>query len=324
MTSPTIREILPSLTESDGKNQASALYCRLARRRRVASLVGLSTKVVTVLVVLTVPAFLALLIQRSWPLLSSRPITDLLFGLTWLPSESQFGFLPFLTSSLWVTILSLVISVPISILGASYLSEYIRPEARYWIKALVEILAGIPSVVYGLWGLIVIVPIVRWFASLLNASNTTGYSILSASLVLSVMVVPFLLSLSEEVFRTVPRGTREAALALGATRWEMTRDVVWRQTKRGLLAVIVLSFGRAFGETLAVLMVVGNISQIPLSPFDSGYPLPALIANNFGEMMSIPLYDAALMTAALILFVIMVLFNFGARVLLWSLERRDV
>ena len=292
-------------------------------RRRIVVIADLSAKVMAIGIAILVPLLLAMLLIRSWPLLAVKPLSELVFGTTWLPSEGKFGFLPFLMSSVWVTILSLLISLPISIFGASYLAEYARPETRDWIKPLVGLLAGIPSVVYGLWGLLVIVPFVRTLATVLGAANTTGYSILSASLVLSVMVTPFLLSLTEEMFLAVPRGTREAALALGATRWETTRDVVWRQTQSGILAAVVLGFGRAFGETLAVLMIVGNVVRIPTSPFDAGYPLPALIANNFGEMMSVPLYDAALMMAALILLVVIVLFNAGARLLLWSMEKRN-
>ena len=322
MTTPVTRGLLPPTPDSSAR---SSLWAHRHRRnrKRLSILIGVVARVVTIATVALVPVLLVALVLRSWSLLSAKPVLELFLGTIWLPTDGQFGFAPFLAASVWVTALSLVIAVPLSILGASYLAEYARPETRDWVKPLVELLAGIPSVVFGLWGLLVIVPAVRYVALHLRVANTTGYSVLAASLVLSIMVTPFLFSLSEEVFRTVPQGAREAALSLGATRWETTRDVVWKQTRRGILAVVVLSFGRAFGETLAVLMVVGNVPKIPLSPLDAGYPLPALIANNFGEMMSVPLYDAALMMAALVLLVIVVLFNVVARLTLWRLERHE-
>jgi phosphate transport system permease protein len=142
--------------------------------------------------------------------------------------------------------------------------------------------------------------------------STTGYSLLSGGLVLAVMVIPFIISISVEVLRMVPQPIRECALALGATKWETIKYVVLKKAKRGLLAAIVLGFSRAFGETMAVLMVVGNVAELPSSIFDPAYPLPALIANNYGEVMSIPLYDAALMSAALLLMLVVAAFSLTA------------
>jgi phosphate transport system permease protein len=137
------------------------------------------------------------------------------------------------------------------------------------------------------------------------------------------MVFPIIVSVTEEVLRSVPQGMREASLALGATEWETTKFVVVRRALPGVIAAVVLGFSRAFGETLAVLMVVGNVVQVPNSLFDAAYPLPALIANNYGEMMSIPMYDAALMAAALLLLVVVLLFNAGARLTLVRLNRES-
>ena len=133
---------------------------------------------------------------------------------------------------------------------------------------------------------------------------------------LAVMVLPVIISVSEEVIRSVPRGIREASLSLGATRWQTTKHVVLRRARPGILAAIILGFSRAFGETMAVLMVVGNVVQIPKSIFDAAYPLTALIANNYGEMMSVPLYDSALMSAALILLLMVLIFNLLSRLVL--------
>ncbi len=152
-------------------------------------------------------------------------------------------------------------------------------------------------------------------------ANPTGYSVLAGSIVLAVMVAPFIISVMEEVLRLVPQGLREATLALGVTRWTMVRHVVLRRALPGVLAAVVLGFSRAFGETMAVLMVVGNVPQIPHSVFDAAYPLPALIANNYGEMMSIPLYDAALMGAGLFLLLVVLGFNLLARIILLHLAR---
>jgi phosphate transport system permease protein len=145
--------------------------------------------------------------------------------------------------------------------------------------------------------------------------------VLAGSIVLAVMVAPFIISVMEEVLRLVPQGLREATLALGVTRWTMVRHVVLRRALPGVLAAVVLGFSRAFGETMAVLMVVGNVPQIPHSVFDAAYPLPALIANNYGEMMSIPLYDAALMGAGLFLLLVVLGFNLLARIILLHLAR---
>ena len=139
---------------------------------------------------------------------------------------------------------------------------------------------------------------------------------------LAIMVFPIIVSVIEEVLRTVPQGMREASLALGATHWETTKFVIMRKALPGVIAAIVLGFSRAFGETLAVMMVVGNVVQIPRSLFDAAYPLPALIANNYGEMMSIPMYDAALMGAALLLLIVVLLFNIGAQIILSRLSER--
>jgi phosphate transport system permease protein len=204
---------------------------------------------------------------------------------------------------------------------------------RSLAKPFIDLLAGIPSVVYGVWGVLTVVPLVeklspifsRWlgFVPLFRTENPTGYSVLAGGLVLAVMVFPIVISVAEEVIRAVPHGLREASLALGATRWQTVKHVVLRRASPGVMAGIVLGFSRAFGETMAVLMVVGNVAQVPGSIFDAAYPLPALIANNYGEMMSIPLYDAALLGGALILLLIVLIFNVASRLILLRLVRSE-
>ncbi len=259
------------------------------------------------------------LIFQAWPILLTQNLIKLLAGRTWLPTEGLFGFFPFIAGTLWVTAVAMLLAVPPCLLTAIYLSEYARPRLRTIMKPMLDLLAAIPSVVYGLWGLIAIVPLVQvlngWanqhlgFIPFLASSNPTGYSILAGSIVLAVMVAPFIISVTYEVLRTVPDGFREASLAVGATQWETVKYAVVPKTISGIVAGIVLGASRALGETMAVLMVVGNVVQVPGSIFDPAYPLPALIANNYGEMLSIPNYEAALMLAALILMVIVLTFN---------------
>jgi phosphate transport system permease protein len=266
--------------------------------------------------------FLAVVVAltvRSWPILQAQSPWALLSGINWQPLKGQFGFLPFIAGTMWVTLVSLILAVPPCLLTAIYLAEYAHRRTRDIAKPLLDLLAAIPSVVYGVWGVLAIVPAVQWlgprlggslgFIPFLRDTNPTGFSILAGGVVLAVMVAPFIISVIFEVLRTVPDGVREASLAMGATRWQTTRDAVLPHTLSGIVAGIVLGMSRSLGETMAVLMVVGNVAKMPGSIFDPAYPLPALIANNYGEMMSIPLYDSALLTAALILLVIVLFFN---------------
>ncbi len=255
------------------------------------------------------------LTYKSIPLLKSVSLPELLFSSSWRPLKGQFGFAPFIIGTLAVTFLSMIIAVPICTLTAIYLSEYASKRIRNLVKPLIDLLAGIPSVVFGLWGINLIVPTVRYNIAPIFKVTTTGYNVLSASIVLAIMVFPIIISTAEEVLNTVPFALRETAYALGATRWQTVKHVVLRHSSVGVLAAVLLGFSRAIGETMAVLMVVGNMAKIPGSIFDSAYPLPALLANNYGEMMSLPLYDSALMFAALILLLLVGGFNIAARVL---------
>lgn len=282
--------------------------------------------------ILLVTGMLVLLLKQSWPILAQTPLAQLLGGHIWLPSQGLFGFFPFIMGTFWVTVVALVISVPPCLLTAIYLSEYARPMLRTIMKPLIDILAGIPSVIYGVWGMIAIVPIVKSagplfvktseFIPFLKSTNPTGFSILAGSIVLAVMIAPFIIAITYEVFRTVPDGYREASLAVGATKWETIMYAVIPKTSAGIIAGIVLGASRALGETMAVLMVVGNVAKVPNSIFDPAYPLPALIANNYGEMLSIPLYQSALMMGALILLVIVLIFNVMATLLLRHINGR--
>ena len=264
---------------------------------------------------------------RAWPILKAHSLWELLSGTTWKPLQGKFGFWPFITGTLWVTIVSVVLAVPPCLLTTIYLAEYARRSTRAVMKPLLDLLAAIPSVVYGVWGMVAIVPFVHsqvapllsrtlGFIPLFRVDNPTGFGVLAGSIVLAVMIAPFIIAVTFEVISTVSSGSREASLAVGATRWQTVRYAVLPQVLPGILAGIMLGLSRALGETMAVLMVVGNVVQVPGSIFDAAYPLPALIANNYGEMMSIPLYDAALMGAALILLLIVLLFNVISTIIL--------
>jgi phosphate transport system permease protein len=265
---------------------------------------------------------LAGLFEKSRPILAVRPIASLLFGSGWHPLRGEFGFLPFLAGTLGVTLVAMVIAVPVSLLTAIYLSEYAPRFARDFIKPMVDLLAGIPSVVFGVWGVLMVVPFVGNVVAPLFGAYSSGYCVLSGGIVLAIMVFPTIIHVSLEVFAAVPQDLRDTSLALGATRWETVKHVVVRRGLPGIIAAVVLGVSRAFGETIAVLMVVGNVAKVPASIFDGAYPLPALIANNYGEMMSVPLYDAALMLAALVLMVVVLVFNVGARIILVKAERK--
>jgi phosphate transport system permease protein len=215
----------------------------------------------------------------------------------------------------------MVLAVPVCLLSAIYLSEYAHKRLRAFVRLVVDILAGIPSVIYGLCGVIAIVPLVRLLGQALG-NPTTGYSLLAGGIILAIMVAPVIISVALEVFRTIPLAARENSLALGITKWEMIKHVILRSSLHGIIAAVVLGFARAFGETIAVLMVVGNVAKVPDSLFAPAYPLPALIANNYGEMMSIPLYDSALMFSALLLMLVVGGFSLGAHLTLLKIERR--
>lgn len=261
------------------------------------------------------------LMWKSFPLLQISTIQEIVLGSIWQPLAGGFGFFPFIMGTIWVTLLAMGIAIPLGLLSAIFLAEYSPSHIRESIKPLIDLLAGIPSVLFGLWGILVIVPWVRDTVAPIWGVSTTGYCVLTGGIVLSIMVLPLIISLSDELFRTVPQDTRKASLALGATKWQTVKYVLFRKTYPGLLAAIILGFSRAFGETMAVLMVVGNVAKVPTSVFDPAYPLTALIANNYGEMLSIPLFDSAIMMAALILFIIVVIFNILSKMLLIRIQK---
>ena len=272
--------------------------------------------------VLAIPFILLVgLLIKSSLLFGEKSIAELIFSSEWKPLSGKFGFLPFIISSLWVTFISILIAAPVCFLTAIYLTQYAKRFVLKIMHPVIDILAGIPSVIYGVWGIIIIVPFVSKVASWFNV-QASGYSILAGAIVLAIMIIPFVLNILIEVYRTIPIELSEASLSLGATKWETIKKVLTRKAFPGIISSFGLGVSRAFGETIAVLMVVGNVVQIPKGIFQPGYPIPALIANNYGEMMSIPMYDSALMLAALILFVVVTFFNIGSRYMIMHYEKK--
>lgn len=274
------------------------------------------------------------LYQKSKPILAIISLKDLLFSSIWHPTQGHFGLGSFIAGTFWVTAIAVIIAVPLSILTAIYISEYASGRVRSFAKPIIDLLAGISPIIFGVWGIIAVVPLVRdylmpFFTKRFPffpfvSDNYTGFSALTGGIVLAVMTFPIIISVVEEVLRTVPFEIREASLALGATKWQTIKYVVLKKARPGIIAAVILGVSRAFGETMAVLMVAGcAMGVFPKSIFDAAYPLPALIANTYGEMMSIPLYDAAVLLAAFILLIVTALFNMVGWGILLHIERKQ-
>jgi len=247
----------------------------------------------------------------------------------WDPVAGEFGALPFIWGTLYSSVLALLISTPIAIGIAVFISELCPVGLRQPLVFLTELLAAIPSIVYGLWGIFVLVPAVRaietslpdWMRQLpIFSGPPLGLGMLAAALVLSVMVIPFTSSVSREVLRSVPMAQREGAYALGATRFEAIRAALY-YARTGVIGAIMLGFGRALGETMAVTMVIGNNPKISMSLFAPQYTMAAVIANEFTEAAD-QLYLAALVEIGLVLFIVTLIVNSLSRLLIWSMSRR--
>jgi len=264
------------------------------------------------------------LLKKSVPVFQQQSFWSIISSDDWHPQQGKFGMLAFIMGSIWVTVISLIIAVPLSLLTAIFLVEYAGRRIRNIASSFIDILAGIPSVIFGVWGLLMIVPLISNYIAPKFHVTTAGYTILAASIVLAISILPVIINVLIEIFQTVSADLRNAALSLGATKWQMIKKVVLRKALPGIVAAVVLGLSRAFGETIAVLMVVGNVPKIPHSVFDAGYPLPALIANNYGELLSIPLYDSALMLSALVLLLIVIIFNIISRIIIDKLEKNVI
>jgi phosphate transport system permease protein len=259
---------------------------------------------------------------KALPIMKEKNLWVLLTSSDWKPFKGEFGFLPFILSTIYVSIIAIVIALPFSILTSIYLNSYASKKVRQIFEPVVDLLSGIPPVIYGVWGTLTIVPLIANKIAPHFVEFSSGYTVLTAGIVLAVMIIPLLISIMVEVFRSIPKEMVDASLSMGATKWQTVKQVILRKSVSGIIAAVVLALSRAFGETMAVLMVCGNITQIPHSIFDAGYPLPALIANNYGEMLSMPNYESALLFSAFLLFIIVVLFNGLSRFTLNQIEKR--
>jgi phosphate transport system permease protein len=251
-------------------------------------------------------------------------------GSDWDPVNEQFGALPFVYGTLVSSLLALIIAVPLSIGVAVFTTEMCPPIFRGPLSFFVELLAAIPSVIYGLWAIFVLIPILShhvqpFLARTLGWTGLFegppfGYSMLAAGVILAIMIVPIISSITREVLMVVPQHQREAALALGATRWEMIRIGVLRNARAGIMGGIILGLGRALGETMAVTMVIGNRPQIVKSLFAPGYTMASVLANEFSEATG-NVYLSALIEIGLALFLVTIVVNALARLLVWTVTR---
>jgi phosphate transport system permease protein len=251
-------------------------------------------------------------------------------GSEWDPVNERFGALPFVYGTLVSSLLALIIAVPLSIGVAVFTTEMCPRALRGPLSFFVELLAAIPSVIYGLWAIFVLIPILsRYVQPFLSRTlgwthlfegPPFGYSMLAAGIILAIMIIPIISSISREVLMVVPQHQREAALALGATRWEMIRVGVLRNARAGIVGGIILGLGRALGETMAVTMVIGNRPEIAKSLFAPGYTMASVLANEFSEATG-DVYLSALIEIGLALFVVTIVVNALARLLMWSVTR---
>ncbi len=278
----------------------------------------------------------ALMLFLAWELYQGARLAIGRFGLgfvtgsTWDPVAERFGAFPLIAGTLVSSCLALLIAVPLSLGVAIFLVEFAPRQLRQPVAFLVELLAAIPSVVYGLWGIFVLIPFLRQeIAPLLKRTlgflpffqgPVYGPSVLAASLILAIMVMPYSMAVAREVLLAVPASQREAALALGATRWEAVTSAILPYAKSGIVGAVILGLGRALGETMAVTMVIGNRNQLSASLFAPGYTMAAVIANEFTEATT-DLHLSALAYVALLLFLVTVLVNAAARLLIARMSR---
>ena len=282
---------------------------------------------VATLVVAIVAGIGLLLVRQSWLSIEEFGVRFWLTR-TWDPVAGEFGALAFVWGTLYSSILALLIATPIALGIAVFISELSPVVLRAPLTFLTELLAAIPSIVYGLWGIFVLIPIVRALEVATPESLRAlpffsgppfGVGMLSAGLILAVMVIPFTSSVAREVLKTVPVAQREAAYALGATRFEAIRAAMFF-ARTGIVGAVMLGFGRALGETMAVTMVIGNSPKISLSLFEQQHTMAAVIANEFTEATG-DLYLHALIEIGLVLFIITLFVNAGSRLLIWAMGR---
>src|SRR3954464_8836139 len=274
--------------------------------------------------------FFVRLFVEARPAFEQEGLFGFVFNNDWDVSKNIYGALPLVVGTLVTSGIALLIGVPIAVATALFLTELCPPRIKAPLTILVELLAAVPSVVYGLWGFFFVIPKLRpaeqWFSDTFSflpfvGGHVAGPNYFVAGLILAIMILPICSAIAREVIATVPTDHKEAALALGATRWEMIRIAVIPYARPGIVGGAMLGLGRAIGETIAVTIVIGNAPTIGDSLFDQGYTLAAVIANEFGEAASDPLHRAALIGAGLVLFVLTFVVNAIARLIVSRSER---
>jgi phosphate transport system permease protein len=287
-----------------------------------------------VLILLTAASVFAIVVFVLWELFDKSRLSlhqfglHFFFGHDWDPVNDQYGAMPFIYGTLMSSFLALLLAVPLSIGVAVYVTEMCPQRLRSIISFLVELLAAIPSVIYGLWAIFVLAPLLRDYIQpfLAKVLGWTGFfsgpiyglGMLAAGIILAIMIVPIVASITREVLAAVPQNQREAVLALGATRWEMIRMGVLRNARIGIVGAVILGLGRALGETMAVTMVIGNRPEVSKSLFAPGYTMASVIANEFSEATG-DMYLSALVEIGLALFLVTLIVNAMARLLVWSI-----
>ena len=310
---------------------ASVLLKQRSVQQRMASLSRLGDKAFEWLTCGMALTVIVLIVLIGWQLWHGSLLAIRKFGFhflvtsTWDPVADQFGALPFIYGTLVSSLIALLIAVPLGIATATYLTELAPLWLRQPLVSLIEMLAAIPSVILGLWGIFVMIPFLRdypfqWLTRLFGwtpffSGPIYGPCMLAGGIIVAIMILPIITSVSREILRSVPDLQREAAYGLGATRWEVTRIAVLSYAKKGLFGALILGLGRALGETMAVTMVVGNTPQIAVSLFKPGYTLAAVVANEFTEATT-DIYLQALFEIGLVLFGITILVNLLAQLLL--------
>ena len=312
MTSPASTAAPPRRPSIQGSVVADRIY------RAAILFFALCIPVLLLLIFLEVGA-------AGWPALRRFGVSFLTSS-TWDPVQGQFGAAPAIAGTLLTSAIALLIATPLAIGGAIFLSEFSPKWLRQPIAFFIDLLAAVPSVVFGLWGIFVLLPLLRtsvmpFLRDTLHLGVTPffsgpayGPSVLAASLILAIMILPFIAAVSREVLLAVPRAQREAALALGATRWETITGAVVPYAKTGIIGGIILGLGRALGETMAVTMLIGNRHELSASLFAPGYTMASLIANEFSEATT-DIHLSALMAVGFVLLVITLLVNAAARML---------
>lgn len=284
-----------------------------------------TSKFFAVSILILIFVMLVSMFYFSWPAIKKFGLSFLV-SMKWNPVLDDFGALPFIYGSLITSLISLVIAVPLGIGSAIFLTEIAPPKMSNPLSFIIELLAAVPSVIYGLWALFVLTPLIReyiqpflskylGFLSFFQGPMQ-GVGILAAGIILAIMILPIITSISKDVLEAVPDEQKQAMLALGATRWETMKLIVLPYGKAGIIGGIILALGRAIGETMAVTMVIGNVNRISYSFFALGNTMSSVIANEFSEAVS-DIHIGALVELGLILFVITLILNILARVLIF-------